>query len=511
MKRFLLNTAIILNLNSVAFAQENYAPPAIGANPTATAGSTVINGSSLNFMRSDAAPAIQKGSSSVFGLMECDNTTVTCTGGVLTALGSSSGANPTATAGPAAINGVATTFMRSDAAPLIQKGSSSQFGLMECDNSTITCTSGILTGIQPAGANPTATAGPTVINGVATTFMRSDGAPAIQKGSSSIFGLMECDNTTITCTSGILTGIQPAGANPTATAGPAAINGTATTFMRSDAAPLIQKGSSSQFGLAECDNTTISCSGGVFASLGVAGPGSAVSGNIDIYNGTTGKLIQDSGVAISGQASATLGVLSNHPGFVTASSFWYPAFVPGVTTATGALPVASSVYCTPFNIPTNGVTIKALGVDVTANDAGKFVAIAIFYDGTNGRPAGLLDYIPSLTLAGTGALAAAVHNTTDVLKSGIYWACVSTSSAITASFQGIATTDTELAFLLGSASVQGAVVANTTGISCTAASTCAGSYAVWSGSTFTWSTLASATWTLTTTTSLVPAVAFEVN
>ena len=52
-------------------------------------------------------------------------------------------ANPSATAGPSANNGVATTGMRSDASPAIQLGSNSQFGITEGDGSTINCTSGV--------------------------------------------------------------------------------------------------------------------------------------------------------------------------------------------------------------------------------------------------------------------------------------------------------------------------------------------------------------------------------
>lgn len=109
-------------------------------------------------------------------------------------------------------------------------------------------------------ANPTATAGPTAVNGTALTYMRSDGAPAIQKASNAQFGISECDNTSITCLGGVFSGVF---ANPTATAGPAAVNGTAVTAMRSDASPAVQKGSSSQFGITECDNSTITCPGGV--------------------------------------------------------------------------------------------------------------------------------------------------------------------------------------------------------------------------------------------------------
>src|ERR1700761_1779194 len=52
--------------------------------------------------------------------------------------GGATGANPTATAGDVAVNGVATTFMRSDAAPAVQKASASQFGIAKVDGTTIT-------------------------------------------------------------------------------------------------------------------------------------------------------------------------------------------------------------------------------------------------------------------------------------------------------------------------------------------------------------------------------------
>lgn len=56
----------------------------------------------------------------------------------------------------------------------------------------------------PVGANPTATASDTAVNGSAATFMRSDGAPAVQKGSSSQFGIIKVDGTTITESSGVI-------------------------------------------------------------------------------------------------------------------------------------------------------------------------------------------------------------------------------------------------------------------------------------------------------------------
>lgn len=74
-----------LNATTIALNGSNLA----GANPSATAGPTAVNGSAVTYMRSDAAPAIQKASSSVFGIVEVDGTTITAVGGVITASGAS--------------------------------------------------------------------------------------------------------------------------------------------------------------------------------------------------------------------------------------------------------------------------------------------------------------------------------------------------------------------------------------------------------------------------------------
>jgi hypothetical protein len=54
------------------------------------------------------------------------------------------GANPTATAGPSVINGSATTFMRSDAAPPVQVGTSAQEGILQGDGATLKITAGTI-------------------------------------------------------------------------------------------------------------------------------------------------------------------------------------------------------------------------------------------------------------------------------------------------------------------------------------------------------------------------------
>jgi hypothetical protein len=68
-------------------------------------------------------------------------------------------------------------------------------------------------------------------------------------------------------------GSIPTGANPTATASDVAVNGSASTFMRSDAAPAVQKCSTSQFGLCKPDGTSITASGGVLTAVSAASAG----------------------------------------------------------------------------------------------------------------------------------------------------------------------------------------------------------------------------------------------
>lgn len=158
---------------------------------------------------------------------------------------------------------------------------------------------GISSGATIRSANPTGTASDTAVNGILTTYMTSDSAPAVQKGSASQFGIVKVDNTTITASGGVISAVQVSGANPSATAGPVAVNGTATTYMRSDAAPPIQKASASQFGIVEVDGSTIQSVAGVISAVGSNIStnadanidrmffGSGNDGNLSISSGTT--------------------------------------------------------------------------------------------------------------------------------------------------------------------------------------------------------------------------------
>lgn len=72
---------------------------------------------------------------------------------------------------------------------------------------------------------------------------------------------------------------EPKSANPTATAGPVAVDGTAPTFMTSDSAPAVQVATTGQKGLVQPDGTTITIASGVISA--------SPTGTLPLVNGDT--------------------------------------------------------------------------------------------------------------------------------------------------------------------------------------------------------------------------------
>jgi len=83
---------------------------AAGANPTATIGTSAVNGTATTYMRSDAAPAAPQASSSTFGLMKVDNTTQTASGGVVSTAATTINGTTCTPGGSCSIAGAATTL-----------------------------------------------------------------------------------------------------------------------------------------------------------------------------------------------------------------------------------------------------------------------------------------------------------------------------------------------------------------------------------------------------------------
>ena len=112
--------------NGTNWVQINGGSSVSGANPTQAITGTVVNGTAATFMRSDAAPALSDTGAVAGTYGDSSNIpsfTIDAKGRV-TAIGteptqSTGSADPTASVGSSATNGVATTYMRSDAAPAL--------------------------------------------------------------------------------------------------------------------------------------------------------------------------------------------------------------------------------------------------------------------------------------------------------------------------------------------------------------------------------------------------------
>ena len=420
-------------------------------NPTATAGAAAVNGSATTYMRSDAAPAVALSTASTKGISSPDNTTLTASGGIisctvatntqigcvkpdgttitisggtLSSTGGTSGANPTATAGPTAVNGSATTFMRSDGAPAVQKGTNAVFGLAEGDGQTITLVAGVASRTSP---NNTFTAShtvastdmggtivmnvsgggtltipaisgtvfaagmqATVVNYSASTMAVST-TPTVNSGGGCVTGtgvpagdswFLVSNGTTLDCTQTVNTGSGVSSGNPTATAGPAAINGSASTYMRSDAAPAVQKATNAQFGLVEGDGQTLSCTAGVCGSIAVPNTFTASHtvaatdmGGVVVMNVTGGGTLTIPAISSTVLANGmTVSVINYSASTATVST------TPTVNSGGGCVSGTGIPSGATWNIVSNGTTLDCNQTVATGGGGGGTVT-------TTGSPA----------------------------------------------------------------------------------------------------------------------------
>lgn len=88
-------------------------------------------------------------------------------------------------------------------------GTNAALGALKCDGTTTNCTAGVIVASGTGIPYPSGTGIANVTSGTSwgTTYNAGNLIPTsfLPKGSSSAFGTMECDNTTITCPGGVLT------------------------------------------------------------------------------------------------------------------------------------------------------------------------------------------------------------------------------------------------------------------------------------------------------------------
>jgi hypothetical protein len=177
-------TAGYLLSSQGAGADLHWIAPIAAANPTVIASDTAVNGTATTFMRSDAAPAVQKADATHYGLVKPDNTTITVNGSGLLVASGTSYTLPTAT--------------------------TSVLGGVKVDGTTITIASGV---ISSASGYTLPTASTSVLGGVkvdGTTITIASGVISSASGytlptaSTSVIGGVKVDGTTITIASGVI-------------------------------------------------------------------------------------------------------------------------------------------------------------------------------------------------------------------------------------------------------------------------------------------------------------------
>jgi hypothetical protein len=150
--------------------------------------------------------------------------------------------------------------------------------------------------------------------------------------------------------------------NPTATAGPTAVNGSASTYLRSDAAPAVQTATNSQLGLAEPDGqtTTISSGGKISTTASdrstsispvVVGSGD-VGGQINWIGSSAGTVSNFTTTTVPAGTSVTLCNQSS-------AALTLPT-APTINGYTGTtLPAVSGGTATCINLLSNGTLLDA--------------------------------------------------------------------------------------------------------------------------------------------------------
>jgi hypothetical protein len=243
---------------------------------------------------------------------------------------------------------------------------------------------------------------------------------------------------------------QPAAANPTATASDTAVNGSAGTFMRSDGAPAVQKATTSVFGVAKADNVGIGATAGVLSNLGAT----SVSGGIGVsVSPTTGTVVvsapatvrnntattdtitsTDKGTIVTESNASSVAVAITTAGFVSTDYFTVKNLNAGIATYTpssGTINGAATLVCSQnqsADLYFDGTNYKTL-----ANTCG-LGALATITPGANVATAA------AVALSGAGGLTSTIASGTSALGTSAI-ASAACATVVTTAATNTATTD----------------------------------------------------------------------
>lgn len=220
-------------------------------------------------------------------------------------------------------------------------------------------------------------------------------------------------------------------ANPTATASDVAVNGVATTAMRSDAAPAIQKATASQFGIIKPDGTTITISTGIISiPSSVALPGNPttttpsssdnstkIATTAFVQNVTTGGFVP-TGAAF-------------HPGFVSGQFYFGPDALSAGSLAGNVSTAAATLYAIPFFVPV-ATTFNTIGIHCTTGVAASSIQLGV-YNNSGGLPSSLVKDCGNVatTTSGTDVTIGSLNMT---LSPGWYWIALGSDATHTPGF-----------------------------------------------------------------------------